>query len=59
MKVDCAGAILVELLDQPLDVIIGGLNSEGTQGHFQLFRLDGTTATRVEQVKSVFNFYLL
>ena len=60
MEVNCARTILVKLLNQLCNVFFGGIiNSERTQGHLQLLRLNGTTATRIEQVKSVLNFLLL
>ena len=60
MKVNRARTILVKLLNQLCYVFFGGIiNTEGAQGHLQLCLRDGTTTTRIEQVKSVLNFLLL
>ena len=59
MEVYRATMVLVIQLDKQGDVILARFEAKGAKGNFELFGLDCSATTSVEQIEGVFDLLLL
>merc|ERR1719164_162536 len=56
---DRPAAIVIDIRDHLLDLLLLRLETQGTHGHLQLLRVDGAAAVGVEKVEGLFDLLLL
>ena len=57
--VDGPGAVVVDLGNHALDLVVLWLKPKGAHGHFELFAVDAPRAVRVEQIESLTDLMFL